>query len=102
MTISPISPTSVALNKANGAAAPRSTFATVQREAQRISNELPSLAVPQSLMNLQRRILAGGELKPSELLSAQIAMHQFNLKVELVGKGVESLTSSVKRLQQQQ
>lgn len=60
-----------------------------------------ALQMPKSLAALEQKVMRGAPVSSGELLSAQINIHQFNLKVELVSKAVEGFTSSVKRVQQQ-
>ncbi len=60
-----------------------------------------NLGMPKNLVALERKITIGATVSPQELLSAQITIHKFNLKVEMLSKGVESLISTAKRLQQQ-
>jgi len=79
-------------------AAPKTSFADVKANLER-SN---AFEVPKSVLTLQNRMAAGAEISPRELFSAQISMQRFGLRVELVSKSVESVTASLKRLQQQQ
>lgn len=60
-----------------------------------------NLGMPKNLVALERKINVGATVNPQELLAAQIAIHKFNLKVEMLSKGVESLISTAKRVQQQ-
>ncbi len=60
-----------------------------------------ALQMPKSIAVLEKKVLRGAPVNPSELLSAQINIHKFNLKVELVSKAVEGIVSTVKRVQQQ-
>jgi hypothetical protein len=60
-----------------------------------------NLGMPKNLLALERKINVGAAVSTPELLSAQITIHKFNLKVEMLSKGVESLISTAKRVQQQ-
>jgi hypothetical protein len=51
--------------------------------------------------DLQVRMQRGEQLKPGELISAQIAMTHLSTRVELVSRVAESAVSTVRRLQQQ-
>ena len=49
---------------------------------------------------MEKQILSGKQISPSDLISFQMITSRFNMKVELISKVAESVSGTIKKFQQ--
>lgn len=95
----PITPTiqsSIAVPNTIKAEESGQTFKEIMNSLQREASNSSQI---KEFRELDAKLQRGGAISPRELISYQIKISEFGLRVELVSKLAESLSSTVRRLQ---